>query len=92
MPRALRRRKPSTKRRAQWHYSRREATRFAESLDDYEHASVTDIGGGGPDGFWLVVHDHRFEFDYEMASIATTGTSSARSLITGSGVALKEVA
>lgn len=29
----------------------KEATRFAESLDDYEHVSVTDIGGWGPHGF-----------------------------------------
>ena len=46
----------------------KEATRFAESLDDYEHVSVTDIGGWGPIGYWLVVHDHRFELDYEIAS------------------------
>jgi hypothetical protein len=46
----------------------REATRFAEALEDYEHASVTDIGGWGPDGFWVVVRDHRFERDYEIAS------------------------
>jgi hypothetical protein len=46
----------------------KEATRFAESLDDYEHVSVTDIGGWGPDGSWIVVRDHRFERDYEIAS------------------------
>lgn len=45
-----------------------EATRFAESLDDYEHVTATDIGGWGPDGFWLVVRAHRFERDYEIAS------------------------
>lgn len=37
-----------------------EATRFAEALDDYEHVSVTDIGGWGPTGFWVTVRDHRF--------------------------------
>ena len=46
----------------------KEATRFAESLDDYEHVTVTDIGGWGPIGYWLVVHDHRFDTDYEIAS------------------------
>jgi hypothetical protein len=45
-----------------------EATRFAEALVDYEHVTVTDIGGWGPDGFWLVVRDNRFERDYEIAS------------------------
>jgi hypothetical protein len=46
----------------------KEATRFAESLEDYEHVSVTDIGGWGPHRFWLVVRDHRFELDYEISS------------------------
>ncbi len=46
----------------------KEATRFAESLDDYEHFSVTDIGGWGPIGYWLVVHDHRLDLDYQIAS------------------------
>lgn len=45
-----------------------EVTRFAESLDDYEHVSVADIGGWGPDGYWLVVRDHRFGLNYEIAS------------------------
>lgn len=45
-----------------------EATRFAASLDDYEHVAITDIGGCGPDGFWVVVRDYRFERDYEIAS------------------------
>lgn len=45
-----------------------EMVRFAESLDDYEHVSVTDMGGWGPDRYWLVVHDHRFDADYEIAS------------------------
>ena len=45
-----------------------EATRFAASLDDHEHVAITDIGGWGPDGFWVVVRDHRFERDYEIAS------------------------
>ena len=46
----------------------KEAVRFAESLDDYEHVSVTDIGGWGPSGFWLVVRDERFDISYEIAS------------------------
>ena len=35
----------------------KEAIRFAESLDDYEHVSVTDIGGWGPIAYWVVVSD-----------------------------------
>lgn len=46
----------------------KEATRFADSLDDYEHVSVTDMGGWGPDAFWLVVRDDRFGSSYEIAS------------------------
>ncbi len=46
----------------------KEATRFAESLDDYEYVSVADIGGWGPDGFWLVVRDERLDISYEIAS------------------------
>ncbi|MGI8775663.1 MAG: hypothetical protein ACR2KQ_11785, partial [Actinomycetota bacterium] len=42
--------------------------RFAESLDDYEHVSAQDIGGADESGYWLVVRDHRFELDYEIAS------------------------
>lgn len=30
----------------------KEAIRFAESLDDYEHVSVKDIGGWDPTGHW----------------------------------------
>ena len=45
-----------------------EAIRFAESLDDYEHVTVTDIGGWGPTGYRVVVRDHRFDIDYEIAS------------------------
>jgi hypothetical protein len=41
---------------------------FAESLDDYEHVSVRDIGGVEPFDHWIVIHDHRFELDYEIAS------------------------
>ena len=46
----------------------KEATRFAESLDDYEHVTVKDVGGRGPIGYWVVVRDHRFDVDYEIAS------------------------
>ncbi len=46
----------------------KEAVRFAESLDDYGHVSATDIGGRGPVGFWVVVRDHRFDLEYEIAS------------------------
>ena len=45
-----------------------EAIRFAESLADYEHVLVSDIGGWGPSGFWLEVHDERFDTTYEIAS------------------------
>lgn len=46
----------------------KEVTRFAESLDDCEHVRVTDIGGWGPTGLWLVVRDERFGTSYEIAS------------------------
>ena len=46
----------------------KDAIRLADALDDYDHVSVTDIGGWGPEGFWLVVRDHRFQLDYEIAS------------------------
>jgi hypothetical protein len=46
----------------------KETVRFAESLHDFEHVSVVDIGGWGPIGHWLVVRDHRFGCDYEIAS------------------------
>ena len=46
----------------------KEVTRFAESLEEYEHVSVINIGGWGPHGFWLVVRDHRVQLDYEIAS------------------------
>jgi hypothetical protein len=45
-----------------------EAIRFAESLDDYDHVSVTDIGGGDRIHNWLVVHDHRLGLSYRIAS------------------------
>jgi len=45
-----------------------EAIRFAESLDDYEHVAVTDIGGWGPLDYRVVVRDHRFDTVYEIAS------------------------
>ena len=46
----------------------KEATQFAESLGDYDHVSVTDIGGSEASGYWVVVRDHRFELHYEIAS------------------------
>jgi hypothetical protein len=46
----------------------KEAIRFAESLDDYEHVTVTDIGGEGPVAFWLVVRDHRLDLSYTIRS------------------------
>jgi hypothetical protein len=45
-----------------------EATRFADAIDDYELISVVDIGGDDADGHWVVVRDHRFGLDYEIAS------------------------
>ena len=46
----------------------KEAIRFAESLDDYDHVSVTDVGGSDTQSCWVVVRDHRFERDYEISS------------------------
>ncbi len=48
----------------------KQVTRFADSLDDYEHVSVSAIGGEGPDCYWLVLRDHRFEFAYEISCSA----------------------
>ncbi len=45
-----------------------ETIRFAESLDDYEHVTVTDIGGSEEVGYWVIVHDHRLDLHYEIAS------------------------
>ena len=45
-----------------------EVTRFAKSLDDYDYVSVSDIGGSEPIGYWVIVRDHRFDVDYEIAS------------------------
>ena len=45
-----------------------EAVRFAQSLDDYEYVTVTDIGGCGPFGFRVTVRDSRFNMEYEIAS------------------------
>ena len=70
MPRARGRRKPSTTRRAQWHYSRRKRVRFAKSLDDYEHVPPSTSVAVATDGHWLVVRDHRFGLDYEIDSHA----------------------
>ena len=46
----------------------KEAIRFAESLEDYEHVSVVDLGGSEPHNFWLVIRDHRFGIDFEISS------------------------
>jgi hypothetical protein len=62
----------------------KEATRFAESLDDYEHVSVTDIGGWGPDGPGLSSGITASSATTRSHLTATTGTSSARSSITAS--------
>jgi hypothetical protein len=48
----------------------KEAIRFAESLNNDEHVSVTDIGGTCAGGHWVVVRDHRFDIEYEIASHA----------------------
>jgi hypothetical protein len=45
-----------------------EAIRFAESLDDYDHVTVKDLGGDGLTGFWVVVHDHRLRLSYRIGS------------------------
>lgn len=44
----------------------REAQRLARALDDYDHVSVADMGGTDASGYWLVVHDHRFDLRYEI--------------------------
>ena len=46
----------------------REAIRFAESLDDYEHVTVKEIEGEEPSSYWLIVIDERFRTDYVIAS------------------------
>ena len=46
----------------------REAIRFSESLDDYEHVIVKEIGGEGPKSYWLVVTDERFGTTFEISS------------------------
>jgi hypothetical protein len=68
MPRAVRRRKPSTKKEDAVALLEQEAVRFAESLDDYEHVTVTDMGGDGPTAFWVVVHDQRLGLSYRIRS------------------------
>ncbi len=47
-----------------------EATRMASALDDYEHVSVSDIGGTEESGYWLCVTDERLGLGYEIASHA----------------------
>lgn len=54
----------------------KEAIRFAESLDDYEHVSVTDIGGDGPIGWWFTTNASTCPT--RSRPPATTETSSAR--------------
>ena len=45
----------------------KEAVRFSESLDDFEH--VTSKGmTQGPNGYSVTVTDERFGIDYEIAS------------------------
>ncbi len=46
----------------------KEAIRFAESLDDYEHVSTVDNGGNDPHDYWLVIRDERFGLCYEISS------------------------
>ncbi len=40
----------------------KEAVRLAESLDDYEHVSVTAVGGSDQ-SYWVVVRDNRFNLE-----------------------------
>ncbi|MDP9069299.1 MAG: hypothetical protein M3N53_13275 [Actinomycetota bacterium] len=70
----------------------KEVTRFAESLDDYDHVSVVDIGGSGPHGYWLVVRDHRFDRRYEISSHCDYWDFIAALVGHRQCVALKEVA
>lgn len=48
----------------------KDATRLAESLDDYELVSVSDIGGSDDHGYWLVLRDERFGLSYAIDSHA----------------------
>ena len=60
----------------------KEATRFAESLDDYEHVSVTDIGGWARTACgssFTTTASTSTTRSHRTATTATTGTSSARS-------------
>ena len=47
-----------------------EATRMAAALDDYDHVSVSDIGGSEESGYWLHITDQRFGLTYEIDSHA----------------------
>jgi hypothetical protein len=44
-----------------------EATRLATVLGDYDNVSAL-LSGSADDGYRLIVRDHRFELDYEIAS------------------------
>jgi hypothetical protein len=44
-----------------------EAIRMAHALEDYDHVSVTDVGGNGS-SHWLAIRDERFEVTYEISS------------------------
>ncbi len=62
----------------------KEAIRFAESLDDYEHVSVTDIGGWGPQGSGSSSVTTVSDWTTRFLPTATTGTSSGRWSISSS--------
>jgi hypothetical protein len=49
----------------------KEAVRFAESLDDYEHVSAQDIGGADESGYWLVVRERSY-FCAAVSSVRST--------------------
>jgi hypothetical protein len=58
--------KPSTHKEGEMPLLEQEATRMAAALDDYEHVSVSDIGGKDESGYWLWITDERFDLTYEI--------------------------
>ena len=68
----------------------REAIRFAESLDDYEHVSVKEIGGEEPTSYWLAVTDERFRTTFEIGSHCDYWISSERWCIKAATTARSE--
>jgi hypothetical protein len=45
-----------------------DAVRMAMAIQDYEHVSVSDIGGHDALGYWLTIRDDRFGLEYDITS------------------------